>query len=49
MVPAVGTPAYRKGGRCEQDGLTPGPTASAGETEEREAGQVEARGPDQPA
>lgn len=47
LVLAVGTPAYRRGGWREQDGLEPGPTTSAVETEEREAEQVEAQGPDQ--
>jgi DHA1 family bicyclomycin/chloramphenicol resistance-like MFS transporter len=47
VILAVGTPAYRRGGWRERDGMEPGPTASAGETEEREAEQVEAQGPDQ--
>ncbi|MHA7210319.1 MFS transporter [Arthrobacter sp. MDT1-65] len=49
VVLAVGTPAYRKGGRPERDRPDPRPTASAGETEEPEAEQVEAQGPDQRA
>lgn len=47
MVLAVGTPAYRTGGWRERDGMEPGPTTSAAGTEEREAEQVEAQGPDQ--
>ncbi|WP_258058883.1 multidrug effflux MFS transporter [Arthrobacter sp. B1805] len=47
LVLAAGTPAYRKGGWRERDGLEPGPTTTAEETEEREAEQVETQGPDQ--
>nr|WP_276308008.1 multidrug effflux MFS transporter [Arthrobacter ruber] len=47
VVLAAGTPAYRKGGWRERDGMDPGPTATASETEEREAEQVEVQGPDQ--
>ncbi len=47
VVLAVGTPAYRTGGWRERDGMEPGPTTSAAGTEEREAEQVEAQGPDQ--
>ncbi|MFJ6001525.1 multidrug effflux MFS transporter [Arthrobacter sp. NPDC092385] len=47
LVLATATPAYRKGGWRERDGMEPGPTSTAVETEEREAEQVEAQGPDQ--
>jgi DHA1 family bicyclomycin/chloramphenicol resistance-like MFS transporter len=47
LVLATATPAYRKGGWRERDGMEPGPTSTAVETEEREAQQVEAQGPDQ--
>ncbi|MEC5200929.1 DHA1 family bicyclomycin/chloramphenicol resistance-like MFS transporter [Arthrobacter sp. PL16] len=47
LVLATATPAYRKGGWRERDGMEPGATTTAGETEEREAEQVEAQGPDQ--
>jgi DHA1 family bicyclomycin/chloramphenicol resistance-like MFS transporter len=46
---ATATPAYRKGGWRERDGMEPGATTTATETEEREAEQVEAQGPDQRA
>ncbi len=47
LVLATATPAYRKGGWRERDGLDEEPTRTAEETEEREAEQVEAQGPDQ--
>lgn len=47
LVLATGTPAYRAGGWRERDGMEPGPTTTATGTEEREAEQVQAQGPDQ--
>ncbi|BBE21668.1 putative multidrug resistance transporter, Bcr/CflA family protein [Arthrobacter sp. MN05-02] len=47
VVLAVGTPTYRTGGWRERDGMEPGATTSAVGTEEREAKQVQAQGPDQ--
>jgi DHA1 family bicyclomycin/chloramphenicol resistance-like MFS transporter len=47
LVLAVGTPTYRKGGWRELDSMEPGPTTSDADTEQRQAEQVEAQGPDQ--